>query len=460
MNDIRKLMVATPRPQWGRVLLMKVLLLGGVMACLAPLVQAQDRILDGVAGGSVTVTGNLNTDSFSFTHTLPDSTTVSGGVFVPDLSNYVNTGGVSTLNTVTIAGAATVGGDVFAGNLSIPAANFGGIAFQDGNDQVSGGVFFALLGFAQGNGQLSFGANGVMFLTDNASGNSLSIRPADFTISLNGRSSGMVSLFGENATVTNYGSTNMSLDFSDTAHPFVQLYTSAGSSKLTGNSSAATFNFAQAGGGGLTISPTGQTISFSNGFVLNGNSTSAPFGGLGVALGNDADAGGSGVAIGYASANGSLAIALGDNSIAVASGSVALIGGNVTGTNAMALGANSIATAAGSAAFGPGTLAQTWGTVVVGHNNQVVTGNATVWAADEPALIVGIGANSTTDGRASALVIFNNGHASITGPASLIDPSKTLQVNGSAILNGQATFSGNMVLTQPRGDISSGIYSR
>jgi adhesin HecA-like repeat protein len=95
----------------------------------------------------------------------------------------------------------------------------------------------------------------------------------------------------------------------------------------------------------------------------------------------------------------------------------------------------------------------------MGHNNQVVSGNATAWAPTDPAFIVGTGTGPAAGGQATALAIYNNGNVVLGGPATLANPNGTLQVNGSAALNGQATFFGSVILTHPHGDISPGIYS-
>lgn len=428
---------------------------------VAPLMRAQDATYPGVTGGSVTVGGNLNTDGLSFTYTPTGGTAVSGGLFVPDLTNVITSGGNATLGNVTVSGAASVQGDVWVEDLYGPATGFMGTIFQDNNDQTGGTIYVGGLNFIHGNGELSVGSNGVLTVTDNGTGNRLVIRPSDFTLNVLGRNhSGVISLLGGGAVVTSYSGGNLTLDFGNAARPFVQLFGSSGSVQLAGNASAATLELTQAGGGGVTVSPTGQAITFSSGLVLAGNLSAAPFGSSSVALGDSAEAPGSGaVAVGAASANGNLAIALGDYGAASADGAVALGGGGATAVKALAIGANSAATANSATAIGPGASAQNWGAVVVGHNNLPISGNATAWAAGDPAFVVGVGANGNSTGQANALVIYNNGTLSLGGPANLSNSGKLLQVNGPAVLNGQATFSGNVILAHPQGDISPGIYS-
>ncbi len=434
-------------------------LLGGLVLAAA-VAQAQDETYTGVTGGTMNVTGNLFTDGFNFTHKLPDSTTVAGGLFVPDLSNYALRNDNVNFTSVTVTGITTAAGDVWAGNVTVTPSVLGGITFVDNNDELNAGVDGAALNVAQGNGQIDVDAHALFTLTDNSTGNSLVIRPSDFTLSLVGNHhAGAISLLGTTEDPTSYNGGNLTLDFSDTAAPFMQLFAPGGSGALTGNASAATLNFARVGGNGLSLGPTGQAIAFSSGFVINGNSTSAPFGTMSVALGNNALANGSGsVASGNGSASGNLAVALGNNSLATSGGAVALAGGAASGNNAVAVGMYANAAATGSAAIGSGVSAQTWGTVVVGQNNRVLTGNATAWASSDPAFIVGVAANSTSGGK-NGLVIYNNGNLTLGGPANLVNGADTLLVNGSAVFNGQATFSGNVLLTQPRGDISPGIYS-
>jgi len=425
---------------------------------MGPSARAQDQIFDAASGGDLQVSGNLDVDSFSFTHRYPDNSQASGGLFLPNASVFLTLGGPATFGNVTISGNTSSIGDVTAGNLFTEASYFGGILFQDNNDHLSGSAQFDAMSFGQGSGQLNFGANGILTLTDNSTGNRLVLNPADFTIRLSGRNSGVVSLVGSAPAATRYSSTNLTLDFSDAALPFIQLFSESGAAQLTGNASAATLNFSQLNGGGITVSPTGQTISFSNGFVLSGNSSATPFGARSVALGDGADvSGGGAVAIGGATANGNLAVALGNGSYASADGALALSGGSASGGNALAIGYNSAATATRATTLGQATSASNWGVVVVGYNNQEITGNATAWSPGDPAFIVGDGAVNGPAGN--ALIIYNNGNLSFDGPLNLTDSSKELRINGPVILNGQATFSGNVLLSQPQGDISMGIYS-
>lgn len=421
--------------------------------------HAQDQTFDSISGGALQVSGNLSVGNFTFTHTYSNSTQATGALFLPNASTIVTLGGSVTFGNVTVSGNTTSEGDVSAGSLYTPVASFANIAFQDDNDEASGTVYLGALSFVQGNGQMSFGANGILSLTNNSTGNNLMINPADFTIHLSGVNSGVISLLGAAASVTRYSSTNLALDFSNSSLPYIQFFSPQSSSILEGNGSAATLNFSQWEGGGVTVSPTSQTISFSNGFVLSGNSTSMPFGGRSVAIGGNANASGNGaVAIGAAAANGNLALALGYASYASANGAVALAGGNATGGNSLAVGDNAVATAMGASALGPGTLAQNWGVVVFGYNNQGLAGNASAWSANDPAFIVGDGAG-VNGGRGNAIVIFNNGNVSFGGPVNLTNSTSQLQINGPAILNGQATFSGKMILLQSQGDVSMGNYT-
>jgi hypothetical protein len=413
---------------------------------------AQDQIFDQASGGTMVIGGNLNTDSFTFTHTYSDASQATGMIIAPNLSNYATSGGTATFGNVAVTGNANSSGDVRANSLITPAANFAGLLFQDNNNQVSGTAYLDVLSYSQGNGQLIIGANGQVSLADNATGNSITITPANFTVSLSGHNTGIISLQGSGAAITRYSTPNMTLDFSSAALPYIQMESSLATATLVGNVSAATLDFSEVSGGGVNISPTNQTLSFSNGFILNGNTSTTPFGKQSLVVGDNAAAAGVGaVAIGNASANGILAIALGNSSYASAGGSVALMGGNAFGNNSLALGQNSNTTAANSVALGTGVAAENWGAVVVGNNNTPVNGNATAWAPGDPAFIVGNGTN--------ALTILNNGNITVGGTAIMNNSTKSLQINGPATLNGQANFSGNVILSHALGDISMGNYS-
>ncbi len=413
---------------------------------------AQDQIFDQASGGMMVIGGNLHTDGFTFTHTYPDASSATGMIIAPNLSHYVASGGAATLGNVVVTGNASSGGDVGANNVITPAASFAGLLFQDNQDQVSGTASLVGLGYAQGNGQLIIGPHGQVALTDNATGNSITITPANFTLSLSGHNTGIIPLQGSSGATTRYTTSNLAVDFSNAALPYVQMESALATATLAGNVSAATLAFAEVGGGGVNISATNQTISFSNGYILNGNSSTAPFGNQSLVVGDNALAAGAGaVALGNASANGTLAMALGNGSYASAGGSVALLGGNAFGANSLAFGQNANATAANSMALGTGVAVGNWGAVVVGNNNALVGGNATAWSPGDPAFIVGSGAN--------ALTIFNNGNITVGGAAIMNNSAKALQINGSATLNGQANFSGPVLLSHAAGDISMGNYS-
>jgi hypothetical protein len=219
----------------------------------------------------------------------------------------------------------------------------------------------------------------------------------------------------------------------------------------------------------IAISPAGQSVAFSNGLSLASNNTSITFvpGGVALALGGNATASGNnavamagGAASGVlsmalgsgstASGNGSLA--LGASSVASGNGSIALIGGNASANNAIAIG--------------QGTSAQTWGTTVVGHYNAPISGNATGFSAGDPALIVGVGANATTE--ANALVIYNNGNSVASGNVTLANPSyvsptsstqpQEIQVNGTTLFNAGAMLNGAVIIATPSGGLPMGAY--
>ncbi len=202
----------------------------------------------------------------------------------------------------------------------------------------------------------------------------------------------------------------------------------------------------------IEFDPANLSINFSNGFYIGSTGNyNLSFGSNGLAFGDNTTATGLGALAfaGTSSATGNYSLAINDNSIAAGDNSIALNGGNATGPGSIAIGLN--------------TTALTANTVVLGHYNVPIssTGDPTL----DPAFIVGTG-NSTVS--ANGLVILNNGNATLTNFTTLANPSYVsptsstqpleLQVGGSATFNGAATLAGNVIVTQPQGDIPVGEY--
>jgi len=238
-------------------------------------------------------------------------------------------------------------------------------------------------------------------------------------------------------------------------------------------------NILDGGSPNITFDPANLNITFSSGLILSGNNAThltISSGTTGFAYGIATAGGDNSVAMGgYANATNDYAVALangnasGEQSLAAANSttsgnqSAAFANGTAAGdyslamgnnslanaTNAMALGTNTSANAAGAIALGTNVTASTWDSVTVGHYNEDISGNSTTWVATDPAFIVGIG-NSTTP--ANGLIILNNGDAIINGNATL---------PGNTTIGGNATtskISGNVIISQPQGDVSIGIF--
>ncbi len=218
----------------------------------------------------------------------------------------------------------------------------------------------------------------------------------------------------------------------------------------------------------IAFSPANQSLVFSNGFSVSGNSSLVRLmaGGAGVAYGGNATVSGNdAVALAGGVAAGNLAVAMGANSSATADGAL------VVGANSVASASGAMALAGGNAsanqaiAIGPGTQSQTWGTTVVGHYNAPIAGNATAYSAADPAFVVGIGANGTA--LANGLVIYNNGDAAANGDATLTHPAYVsptnatqpveLTVNGITNFNGPASLNGNVIVA-PQGSLPMGAF--
>lgn len=143
-----------------------------------------------------------------------------------------------------------------------------------------------------------------------------------------------------------------------------------------------------------------------------------------IALADGVTSGNSSVAMAYGNATGDFSVALGNSTAA--------------GVSSLAFGVQSLANATGSIALGANVTADAWSSVTVGHYNANITGNATDWAAGDPAFVVGIGENDTT--RTNGLVVLNNGNITMGGNST------------------STTINGNITISHPQGDIPMGQF--
>jgi hypothetical protein len=137
------------------------------------------------------------------------------------------------------------------------------------------------------------------------------------------------------------------------------------------------------------------------------------------------------------------------------------------GTSGLVVGNNSAASGTGAMALGANLTANSLDSVTVGHYNSNISGNGTTWVATDPAFIVGTGNSSTP---ANGLVVLNNGNTTIGGDGAIngnetvggnITVSKTLgstSVDGLVLSNPTAATSGNLSQNSPRIRLSGSSY--
>ena len=384
-----------------------------------------------------------------------------------------------TTGGMAVGGGLSIGGNLFIQNqLSIGSwwdgsAAHGGVAvtFFDDHNANSSQIYFTgaapqtVWSWSPSQGLVTLEPNGNLSLTDNLSGNTVTLVPGNFSFVLSHNSTILAAVpfssinaastvFASDGTIT-LGGGNIVLDGASSA-PTVNL----GNYSLGLNNSGSAWMLSSASSGKTIVLNTADAeLIFSNGFSLGGDNTQAWIGlsNLGLAFGSNTSAGAaravamggqanaSGVGAlalssGTASGNGSLA--LGNGSLASGSSSAAMAGGQATGNASLALGV--------------GTVTQTWGAIATGHNNAPVSGNATAWSSEDAAFVVGSGANSAAP--ANAMVIYNNGNITMSGNTTLTDASHQLQVNGASTFNGTVTFGGNVALPQPLGDVPMGPF--
>jgi hypothetical protein len=443
-------------------------------------VNASGARLDGYANA---------TSGYSMGAGLSVGGLVIAGYQLDAAGNIINAAGVRNGDDATFAsltaGGLTVGGNLnISGNLFIQnsislgswwdgyATHSGvSLAFLDDDNQASSQVSFTGLApqmnwrWAPANGTVALDAQGNLTLADSTSGNSVALIPGNASVVLSHGATVVATLplaslqpastiFGSNSVLT-LGNGSIALDGAS-SHPSMQLGNYSLALNDAGNALLLTEN---GSGNAVALDAAGQAVELGNGFSLggNGSQTQIGLGNTGLAVGSNAAATAPGAVALAGNANasgmgalamagglsaGSQAIALGSGSVAYGSDSVALAGGNATGSNAFALGL--------------GVASPTWGTVVVGHYNQPISGSAATPTSAAPALVVGSGANSTAP--ANVLVIYNSGNMILSGNATLTDANHQLQVNGATTINGPANFSGNVWLGQAQGDVPMGPF--
>jgi len=400
------------------------------------------------------------------------------------LGNGVNNGDNAALDNLTAGGLASGGGLSTNGTLQVQSTlNLGTwwdgsaehtgltVNFTDDNNAQSGQVYFtsaapqATWVWAPSQGLAVLDTHGNLSLTDNISGNTVTMIPGNFSLVLShnstvlatvpvGNIDAVSTIFADDGTAT-LGGGNIVLNGAG-ATPTLGL----GDFAVGTNSSGSAWVFSAAGSGNtINLDAGSQAVTFSNGFSLGGNGSMAQvgFNGLGLALGGNTAASAAG-----AVALGGTANATGADSLAMANGTSSGGGALAAGSGSVAGGNSSVALAGGEAngggavAIGVGTVAQAWGVTVVGHYNQSTGGNSTAWSSSDPAFVVGGGANSTTP--ANVLLISNNGTTTLGGNTTVTDSSHQLQVNGASNFSGSVTFGGKVSLPGPLGDIPMGPF--
>jgi len=255
---------------------------------------------------------------------------------------------------------------------------------------------------------------------------------------------------GANSTASGYASTSLGYSTADGYASVSMGYANAngyasvamGYSTAEGNSSLAAGNSTTADGdssvamGNSTSAIGGSSSAFGNGSSAGGYA-SAALGNYSEASGDSAFAAGNyATAEGYAATamgngtsateyastalgNGSFATEYGStamgNSVASGYGSTAMGYSTASGSGSTALG-SSTATGDNSASMGIQTLAQAYGSVVIGANN-VAEGDSANWVPTDPLFVIGNGTGDSNDPpevqNRNALVVYKNGQINI-----------------------------------------------
>ena len=177
---------------------------------------------------------------------------------------------------------------------------------------------------------------------------------------------------------------------------------------------------------------------------------------------------------------GQASVAAGDYAIstsgseATGHGSLAMVWGKASGRYASSLGLGSAAVGDRSIALGQGqslgtfslssgqnTIADSYAEVALGLHNLASGGNPLVSQSQDPLLSLG---NGSAILPSNALTVLKNGETTLTNkfwdqalPSGI--PSTPNSAEGNAlVVEGHAVFKGKIVLIEPQGDISMGIY--
>jgi hypothetical protein len=138
----------------------------------------------------------------------------------------------------------------------------------------------------------------------------------------------------------------------------------------------------------------------------------------------------------------------------------------VESNTAWVMGVNNNATGLASTTLGWNLRNHTHSAVVLGVSNEEISGSATAFSDTSPALVVGNGDLSV---RSNAVTTLKNGQTTLANKAwkanvaasgdPLDDPSSSTDNGGNAlVVDGHTVLNGKVVISEPQGDISMGIY--
>lgn len=142
----------------------------------------------------------------------------------------------------------------------------------------------------------------------------------------------------------------------------------------------------------------------------------------------------------------------------------AAIGSSNTISTGMAwtMGSTNNVTGLISTSLGWGLLNHAHSAVMIGTFNQNVAVNADAYAENNPSFVLGNGSSTTV--RSNAIVTLKNGETTLANKAwdpeePLVAPTTANMSSGRAlVVDGHAVFNGQVIIAEPQGDISMGIY--
>jgi hypothetical protein len=206
-----------------------------------------------------------------------------------------------------------------------------------------------------------------------------------------------------------------------------------------GRTAVASGNFAFASGYSATA--TGEH-SFAHGYQSNALAHNAFAGTWSTASGQGS------TALSRSTASGDYSVALGRGSVASAYNSVALARGTASGQWSIAGGFNANASSYGAISFG---------------SYNATSGNPNLWVETDPLFLIGNGTSASA--VSNAIETLKNGRTTLknkewSSQAPLAEPSTTTSSGGYAlIVNGHTELRGKVLIAEPQGDISMGIYA-